>query len=574
MEQSLDTQSFIQAKKTENLLLLCPYCTIRIPIFSLIQFQGELALKIRCICSNDERQIDLNAYFRSIESIMIKKNQSKENPIDIEREQCEKDEINNNTITNDTVLCFPINLIKELIQNTKCNTHDQPYAFYNQKTKNNICLQCKSKESSSNNEYVSIKNIINITSIENNCKQIDIIMNNTLNLINSFIKSTEKAAKEHKITQLIHEKIQKDIETTFHKHEELNLLLKLLYKSFHYTILSLQKYPCYEIIHFYNTVKVNSKEFIYKESNSSIEDNLIRYVSTEHVVIQREQYVCANTLSEHTLPVWSLKLINKNILASASYDTTVKLWDLSSFKCTSTLSEHTSAIFCLINCENDQLISCSADRTIKIWNTAMSKCNTTLTGYKHWIYCMIKLSDNQLASGEYDGTINIWSLKTFQCNRTIGTHLESVLCLAEMSNDRIASGSRDSSIKVWSLKTDSCISIIEAHTQSVCCIAIVDGNSLVSGSSDALIKIWHLETYKLNKTLAQHKNTVWCLLPLSNHRFASGSDDRTIKIWNINNFNCVSTLNDHYGGVCTLIIINDNQIASGSRDFSIKIWNI
>lgn len=52
-----------------------------------------------------------------------------------------------------------------------------------------------------------------------------------------------------------------------------------------------------------------------------------------------------NTLIGHTLPVWSLCLLDDSILASASEDCSMKLWDWDSGECVKTLLAHSQAVW-------------------------------------------------------------------------------------------------------------------------------------------------------------------------------------------------------------------------------------
>ena len=75
-----------------------------------------------------------------------------------------------------------------------------------------------------------------------------------------------------------------------------------------------------------------------------------------------------NELRGHTRSVRSICQIgNTNYIASASFDHTIKIWDLDNSQCVKTLDKHTSSVINVIYHSNGYLISCSNDRTIKTW---------------------------------------------------------------------------------------------------------------------------------------------------------------------------------------------------------------
>ena len=66
-------------------------------------------------------------------------------------------------------------------------------------------------------------------------------------------------------------------------------------------------------------------------------------------------------------------------MASGSYDTTIKLWDITSGQLIRTLTGHTSEIQWSIDLLNSQtLVSCSGDGTIKLWNWSTGECLSTI----------------------------------------------------------------------------------------------------------------------------------------------------------------------------------------------------
>ena len=96
------------------------------------------------------------------------------------------------------------------------------------------------------------------------------------------------------------------------------------------------------------------------------------------------------------------------------------------------------------------LASGSYDDTIKIWDLATGACVSTLKGYGGAVYSVAWSPDiARLASGSLDGTIKIWDPATGACVSTLKGHGNTVLSVA-WSPDiaRLASGSRDKTIKI------------------------------------------------------------------------------------------------------------------------------
>lgn len=71
-----------------------------------------------------------------------------------------------------------------------------------------------------------------------------------------------------------------------------------------------------------------------------------------------------------------------SVAATASGDTTVKLWDLEQARCSATLSGHAFAVWDVnFHCSGDFLASSSLDNTVKLWDVATGQCRRTLRGH-------------------------------------------------------------------------------------------------------------------------------------------------------------------------------------------------
>jgi WD40 repeat protein len=74
-----------------------------------------------------------------------------------------------------------------------------------------------------------------------------------------------------------------------------------------------------------------------------------------------------------------------NILVTGSYDSTFKIWDLSTSACQSTVTGHSRLVTSVAwNNDGTKLVSGSFDETVKIWSVGSAgtfECQSTLTGH-------------------------------------------------------------------------------------------------------------------------------------------------------------------------------------------------
>jgi WD40 repeat protein len=96
------------------------------------------------------------------------------------------------------------------------------------------------------------------------------------------------------------------------------------------------------------------------------------------------------------------------VLASASGDSTLKVWDLETGNCLRTLKGHTDEVICM-KLNGNRLVSGSSDHSVRIWDIAVGKCERTLRGHSDWVYSL-DMQGNHIYSASWDGSLRIWEI--------------------------------------------------------------------------------------------------------------------------------------------------------------------
>ena len=287
------------------------------------------------------------------------------------------------------------------------------------------------------------------------------------------------------------------------------------------------------------------------------------------------------TLEGHDAWIWSIKFHpSRNLLASAAYDRTVRLWDTVTGKCCNILRGHQNIVLAVdFHADGEILASSSADNTIKLWSVQTGKCLHTLTGHTKEVYSLSFSGGGQtLASGSFDCTAKLWSVQTGQCLKTLKGHEYGVRTLAFATHKNLlATGDINQKLKLWSVQTGQCLKTWQGYTNLIWAIAIsADGRSLASGSLDKTVRLWDLQTGLPITTLTGHDDWIWSVAFSPNGQIvASSSDDETIKLWDLKTGQCQNTLRGHTkGGVWTVAFSPNGQLlVSGGRDGTVRFWD-
>ncbi|MEG4281846.1 AAA-like domain-containing protein [Microcoleus sp. A006_D1] len=272
------------------------------------------------------------------------------------------------------------------------------------------------------------------------------------------------------------------------------------------------------------------------------------------------------------------------ILASASADDTIKLWNPDG-TLLRTLTGHGDNVGNVsFSPDGKTIASASDDATIKIWNLANGTEIRTLTGHKGWVRGVSFAPDGlTIASSGSDGTVKLWNpadgtlLKTFTGHRGWATSVT-------FSPDglAIASSGSDRTVKLWNPADGTEIATLTGHSKAVRSVSFSnDGKTLASAGEDGLVKLWDVQNLTLLKTLQAHSKEVWSVKfspPGSNSpTLATASEDGTVKLWNLSRLGDIEpqTLKGHSGRVASLSFSPDGRtLATGGTDRTVRLWNL
>ena len=270
---------------------------------------------------------------------------------------------------------------------------------------------------------------------------------------------------------------------------------------------------------------------------------------------------------------------NGRLVASASHDKTLKLWDVASGREIRTLRGHAGWVSAVaFSPDGRTLVSIGGGA--KFWDVATGHELRTIDEATMAAVAFSPDGKTIVVPQAVGLAITLWDVSSGRKVRSMqGQHMADAVAFSPNGRLIATAGDSDKTVKLWDAASGRELRTLRGHTANVESVAFApDGRLIASaGGDDKSIKLWDVASGRLTRTLSGHTDKVFAVAFSPNGRLivSSGHEKDAIKLWDVASGRQLKTLSGHTSWVGAVAFSPDGRmIVSGSNDKSVRLWDV
>ncbi|KAL8138444.1 hypothetical protein V2J09_004445 [Rumex salicifolius] len=259
------------------------------------------------------------------------------------------------------------------------------------------------------------------------------------------------------------------------------------------------------------------------------------------------------------------------ILASGGHDKKVVLWNNDTLKPKATLEEHTKLITDVRFSPSMMLATSSFDKSVRVWdadNPSYSLCN--FTGHSASVMSLDfhPKKEDLICSCDVDGEIRFWNITNGSCSRVFKGGTAQMRFQPRLG--RYIAAAAENVISIFDVETQACQNRLQGHAKPIHSVCWDSSGDLLASVSEDCVRVWSLgagsEGECVHELTCNANEFYSCAFHPTYNSLLS------LELWNMNE-NKTMTLSAHEGLIAALAASSvTGLVASASHDKIVKLW--
>lgn len=322
------------------------------------------------------------------------------------------------------------------------------------------------------------------------------------------------------------------------------------------------------------------------DAHASPDLNYLTFSTSPQLTIMFKMYKLRAELRIHSADVRGVAASSTGVIATASRDHSVVIWDLDQHAPAKTLEGHKHFVNSLAFVGTNRLVSASGDNTLRVWDVDSGECLHVLKGHTASVCSVSAATEGAtVVSASWDKTARVWCIETGECLRVLRGHDAAVWAAAQTASGAFITVGADKAVRIWPghTKGETGTALQAAHSDVVRDLAQGPGGGFLTVANDSALVSWKesQDSYVPMKRVPDLHNGSFCYSvdsftgPSGNWHVVTGGEDNAVRI-----SECTESADDispkqtimHPGTVWSVCFCSNGDIVTGCSDGVARIF--